>query len=33
MRYDDPASKVIEKICINMNLKFKKETQKIIIYK
>ena len=33
MRYDAPASKVIEKICINMNLKFKKETQKIIIYK
>lgn len=33
MHYDDPASKVIEKICINMNLKYKKETQRIIIYK
>lgn len=32
IQYDDPITKVIERICFNMNLKYKKEEKKIIIY-
>lgn len=31
MRYDEPVSKVIKKICVNMNLRVKKEGQTTII--